>query len=51
MLDSLLLSRPDNREIQLDLFLDYQSNVRLYPRFQEFLRTYYVLCSGSVGKK
>ena len=30
---------PGNDEIQLDLFLDYQSNVKLYPKFQEFLRT------------
>jgi pimeloyl-ACP methyl ester carboxylesterase len=39
-LDSALLLRPGNDEIQLDLFLDYASNVRLYPKFQEYLRTY-----------
>ena len=38
-LDSYLLSRPGNDEIQLDLFLDYASNVKLYPRFQEYFRT------------
>jgi pimeloyl-ACP methyl ester carboxylesterase len=38
-LDSALLVRPGNDEIQLDLFLDYASNVALYPRFQEYLRT------------
>lgn len=38
-LDSALLSRPGNDEIQLDLFLDYASNVKLYPRFQEYFRT------------
>lgn len=38
-LDSALLARPGNDEIQLDLFLDYRSNVDLYPRFQEYLRT------------
>lgn len=38
-LDSALLARPGNDEIQLDLFLDYQSNVELYPAFQEYLRT------------
>jgi pimeloyl-ACP methyl ester carboxylesterase len=27
-------------EIQLDLFGDYQSNVGLYPKFQEYFRTY-----------
>src|SRR6266700_3775449 len=38
-LDSALLVRPGNDEIQLDLFLDYASNVALYPKFQEYLRT------------
>jgi len=37
-LDSALLARPGNDEIQLDLFLDYASNVALYPKFQEYLR-------------
>jgi pimeloyl-ACP methyl ester carboxylesterase len=38
-LDSALLARPGNNEIQLDLFLDYASNVALYPKFQEYFRT------------
>ena len=38
-LDSALLSRPGNDEIQLDLSLDYASNVALYPKFQEYFRT------------
>lgn len=38
VLDSALLARPGNDEIQLDLFLDYRSNVELYPEFQEYLR-------------
>ncbi len=38
-LDSALLARPGNDEIQLDLFGDYQSNVALYPKFQEYIRT------------
>jgi pimeloyl-ACP methyl ester carboxylesterase len=38
-LDAALLRRPGNDEIQLDLFLDYASNVALYPKFQEYLRT------------
>jgi pimeloyl-ACP methyl ester carboxylesterase len=38
-LDSALLARPGNNEIQLDLFLDYASNVALYPKFQEYLRS------------
>jgi pimeloyl-ACP methyl ester carboxylesterase len=38
-LDSALLARRGNDEIQLDLFLDYASNVTLYPKFQEYFRT------------
>ena len=38
-LDSALLARPGNDEIQLDLFGDYQSNIALYPKFQDYLRT------------
>jgi pimeloyl-ACP methyl ester carboxylesterase len=38
-LDSALLARLGNDEIQLDLFLDYASNVALYPKFQEYFRT------------
>jgi pimeloyl-ACP methyl ester carboxylesterase len=37
-LDAALLARPGNKEIQLDLFLDYASNVKLYPQFQEYFR-------------
>ena len=39
-LDAALLGRPGNDEIQLDLFLDYASNVALYPTFQEYFRTH-----------
>ena len=35
-LDVALLGRPGNDEIQLDLFLDYASNVALYPAFQAY---------------
>jgi pimeloyl-ACP methyl ester carboxylesterase len=38
-LDAALLARPGNDEIQLDLFLDYASNVALYPKFQAYFRT------------
>ena len=38
-LDSALLARPGNDEIQLDLFLDYASNVALYPKFHDYFRT------------
>ena len=37
-LDSALLARPGNDDIQLDLFLDYASNVALYPQFQAYFR-------------
>ena len=37
-LDSLFFARPENEDIQLDLFLDYASNVALYPKFQEYFR-------------
>ena len=37
-LDNYYLSRPGADEIQLDLFLDYASNVELYPAFQEYFR-------------
>ncbi len=39
-LDSALLARPGNDEIQLDLLLDYRTNVALYPKFQEYFRTH-----------
>jgi pimeloyl-ACP methyl ester carboxylesterase len=38
-LDSALLARSGNDEIQLDLFLDYATNLALYPKFQEYFRT------------
>ncbi|MFJ3486780.1 alpha/beta fold hydrolase [Pseudomonas sp. NPDC090202] len=37
-LDALLLERPGNKEIQLDLFLDYANNLTRYPDFQRFFR-------------
>jgi pimeloyl-ACP methyl ester carboxylesterase len=39
-LDAALMKRPGNADIQLDLFLDYASNLELYPAFQEYFRTY-----------
>ncbi|MGO2202959.1 alpha/beta fold hydrolase [Pseudomonas helleri] len=38
MLDLLLMQRPGNDDIQLDLFLDYRNNLTLYPRFQAFFK-------------
>ena len=37
-LDALLMERPGNKEIQLDLFLDYANNLKRYPQFQAFFR-------------
>src|SRR6202789_1009022 len=37
-LDTALMERPGNKDIQLDLFLDYASNVKLYPAFQDYFR-------------
>ena len=39
-LDNWYLSRPGADEIQLDLFLDYASNVALYPAFQAYFRAH-----------
>lgn len=37
-LDSFYMTRPGADEAQLDLFLDYASNVALYPDFQAYFR-------------
>ncbi|HTW88520.1 MAG TPA: alpha/beta fold hydrolase, partial [Candidatus Binataceae bacterium] len=37
-LDDFYLSRPGAHEVQLDLLLDYASNVKLYPKFQAYFR-------------
>jgi pimeloyl-ACP methyl ester carboxylesterase len=39
-LDAALIARPGNVEIQLDLFLDYANNVKLYPKFHEYFRAF-----------
>jgi pimeloyl-ACP methyl ester carboxylesterase len=39
-LDNFYLNRPGADEIQLDLFRDYQSNIALYPAFQQYFRTH-----------
>lgn len=36
--DQALLDRPGNKDIQLELFYDYRTNVPLYPQFQAFFR-------------
>ena len=38
-LDAVLMDRPGNQEIQLDLLRDYRTNVDLYPQFHDYLRT------------
>ncbi len=39
-LDTANLNRPGNIDIQLDLLLDYNTNPPLYPKWQEYFRTY-----------
>jgi len=39
-LDNHYLARPGAHEAQLDLFLDYASNVALYPTFQAYFRNH-----------
>lgn len=37
-LDFYRLSRPNAHAVNLDLFYDYQNNVKLYPKWQQYLR-------------
>jgi len=37
-LDYLKISRPGERRAQLDLFYDYQNNLKLYPAWHQYLR-------------
>ncbi|MEU9271515.1 alpha/beta hydrolase [Streptomyces sp. NPDC048251] len=37
-LDQVLMDRPGNKEVQLQLFWDYQFNIALYSEFQEYFR-------------
>lgn len=37
-LDYLNLSKPNAHQISLDLFYDYQNNLKLYPKWQKYLR-------------
>jgi len=36
--DNAFLARPGAKQVQLDLFYDYRTNVELYPKWQAFLR-------------
>jgi pimeloyl-ACP methyl ester carboxylesterase len=38
VIDQAGLDRPGNKDIQLDLFYDYRTNVPLYPQFQSMFR-------------
>ncbi|KAH0556945.1 hypothetical protein GP486_005266 [Trichoglossum hirsutum] len=49
-LDYALLNTPERREIMLDLFMDYKTNVELYPKFQEWLRSSQVPTLVAWGK-
>ncbi|KAF2186867.1 putative hydrolase [Zopfia rhizophila CBS 207.26] len=49
-LDQALLDRPGNKDIQLDLFSNYKTNVALYPKFQEYLRKSQVPLLAAWGK-
>lgn len=49
-LDSALLARPGNDEIQLDLFRDYASNVKRYPEFQAYFRAQHPALLAVWGK-
>jgi pimeloyl-ACP methyl ester carboxylesterase len=40
MLDIALMGRPGAEEIQLDLILDYRTNLERYPEFQEYFREF-----------
>ncbi|QTD36864.1 alpha/beta hydrolase [Polaribacter batillariae] len=37
-LDYLRMSRPNAHKMNLDLFYDYQNNLKLYPKWQQYLR-------------
>ena len=37
-MDNAFLARPGAKQVQLDLFYDYRTNVELYPKWQAFLR-------------
>lgn len=40
LVDQVGLDRPGNRDVQMDLFYDYRTNVPLYPDFQAYFRSY-----------
>lgn len=38
-MDARFMERPQARQIQMEFFYDYRTNVALYPKWQEFLRS------------
>ena len=38
-MDFRFMERPNARKVQMELFYDYRTNVELYPKWQEFLRS------------
>ena len=50
-LDIFYTQRDGYDEIQSDLIFDYQNNVKLYPKFQEYLRKYQPKLLAVWGKK
>jgi pimeloyl-ACP methyl ester carboxylesterase len=51
LVDQAGLDRPGNREIQMDLFYDYRTNVPLYPQFQGLLSEVSAADSDCVGQE
>ncbi|KAG9613720.1 hypothetical protein KCV01_g1007, partial [Aureobasidium melanogenum] len=49
-LDFAQISRPGNADIQLDLILDYATNVKKYPEFQAYFRKYQPPLLAAWGK-
>jgi pimeloyl-ACP methyl ester carboxylesterase len=49
-LDYALMERPGNKDIQLDLFFDYQNNLTMYEDFQQYFRVSQVPLLAVWGK-
>ncbi|EPO1083704.1 alpha/beta fold hydrolase [Cronobacter dublinensis] len=49
-LEGMQVLRPGNAEIQLDLLLNYATNVKMYPLFQQYFREYQPPLLGVWGK-
>ena len=49
-MDDHQMQRPGNVEIQLDLLLDYRTNVQLYPKFQAYFREHHPKLLAVWGK-